>query len=112
MLKYKLYINDILRAIKITESTTKNKSFEDFNKNKNLIDATAMRIQIIGESAKKLPENLKRKMKETNWAYLEGLRNIISHAYFRVNTHLLWGIVKNEIPKLKKDIQKIRGELD
>lgn len=107
MLKYRLYCKDILRAIRLIEITTKNKTFMVFSKNINLIDATAMRIQIIGESIRKLPSELKTDTKEINWSYLEGMRNIISHTYFKVNSELLWNIIKEELPFLKKYIKKI-----
>lgn len=109
MSKYKLYINDILRAIKDIEESIAKKSFEDFSSEKNLIDATAMRLQIIGESIKKLPSKFK-KNKEINWKDLEDLRNIISHAYFMINPPLLFSTVKNKIPKLKREIEKIKEE--
>lgn len=108
MSKYRLYINDISRAIKDIESSTKNKTDKSFAKDKNLIDATAMRLQIIGESIKKLPDNFKKKEEGINWEYLEGLRNIISHAYFRISSELLFDVVKTEIPKLKKAIKKLK----
>lgn len=107
MLKYNLYIKDILRAIKIIEETTKGKSFNLFVKDKNLVDATAMRVQIIGESCKKIPEKIKHPIKEVNWSYLEGLRNVISHAYFKINSELLWDIIKTEIPLLKKAVRRL-----
>lgn len=107
MSKYNLYINDILRAISDIEETTKNKNFNVFSQDKNLVDATAMRIQIIGESVKKLPEGLKKKEKQIKWNYLESLRNIISHAYFKIDSELLWDILQKEVPPLKKAILKI-----
>ncbi|MGD9275978.1 MAG: DUF86 domain-containing protein [Candidatus Pacearchaeota archaeon] len=108
MLKYNLYVKDILKAIKLIEETTKKKNFNSFVKDKNLIDATAMRIQIIGESCKKIPDKIKRPIKEVNWSYLEGLRNVISHAYFKISSELLWDIIKSEIPLLKKVVKRLK----
>ena len=107
MSRFKLYLNDIFRAIDLIEKSTKNKKLEEFKLNRELIDATAMRIQIIGESIKKLPEKLKVKYKGAEWDKYLQTRNIISHAYFAVNSEILWSIVKKNIPKLKKEIRKI-----
>ena len=109
MLKYSLYLNDILRAIKDIEETTKGKNFNSFSKDKNLVDATAMRIQIIGESIKKLPKSIKKKEKEIKWSYFESLRDIISHAYFKIDAELLWDIIQKEIPVLKNSILNIKN---
>lgn len=109
MLKYNLYAKDILRAIKDIEENLGKKPFSEFDLDKNLVDATAMRLQIIGESLKKIPKKLKDN-KEVDWKNLEDLRNIISHAYFKINSALLFDTAKNKIPKLKEEIHKILKE--
>ena len=111
MLKYNLYLNDILRAIKLIENSMKNKSLNDFESNKDLIDANSMRLQIIGESITKLPKIVKSKYKEVSWEKFLQTRNIISHAYFAVNAQILWSIIIKEIPLLKKYILKIKKEI-
>ena len=110
MSKYELYLNDILRAINLIDESTTGVSYESFKTNQTLIDATAMRLQIIGESLKKIPKKFK-KNKEINWRDLQNLRNIISHAYFRINSSIIFSVVKDEIPKLKSEIQKIKENL-
>lgn len=107
MSRYNLYINDILRTIELIEKDTRSKSLEKFKSNKTLIDATAMRLQIIGESIKKLPSKFK-KDKEVRWKELQELRNIISHAYFLINPIIIYETIKNKIPSLKQAILKIK----
>lgn len=111
MSKYELYLNDILRAIKKIEFSLKNKNESSFEEDDNLIDATSMRLQIIGESIKKLPLEIKRKYKVVNWERLSKIRNIISHAYFKINTKLIWSVIEKEIPILKKYVYKIKKDL-
>jgi len=67
-----------------------------------------MRLQIIGESANKIPKEIKKKYKDINWERLSKLRNIISHAYFKINSKLIWSIIQHDIPTLKNQIQKIK----
>lgn len=110
MSKFDLYLNDILRAIRLIERSTKSKNFKEFESDKELIDATSMRLQIIGESISKLDKSIKEKYKEVNWQKYLKIRNIISHAYFTVNPEILWSIVKS-IPDLKKQIFKIKKDI-
>ena len=107
MSKSELYLNDILRAIELIEKSAKGKELKKFKSNRELIDATAMRIQIIGESINKLPPQLKEKYKKFNWKKYLQTRNIISHAYFVVNPEILWSIITKNIPELKKEIKNI-----
>jgi len=107
MSKFELYLGDILRAIKLMEESAKNKSLEGFKTNRESVDAAAMRLQIIGESIKKLPEKLRIKHKKVEWNKYLRTRNIISHAYFAINPEILWSIIIKDLPKLKKEIRNI-----
>jgi len=106
MFRYNLYLNDIMRAIDRIEKSAKNKSFREFKVDNELIDATSMRLQVIGESISKLGK-LKEKYKEVDWQKYLQTRNIISHAYFAVNLEILWSIITKNIPELKKQINEI-----
>ena len=35
------------------------------------------------------------------------MRDIIVHAYFGINLDTVWKVVKNDLPKLKEQIQEI-----
>ncbi len=111
MSKYDLYLNEILRAIELIEKSITGKSFDEFKSNRETIDANSMRLQIIGESISKLSKETISKHKKINWREFLQTRNIISHAYFAVNAKIIWSILKEEIPKLKKEIKQIKEEL-
>ena len=112
MSRYELYLNDILRAIDLIEKSIKNKDFKKFKSNRESIDANSMRLQIIGESISKLPKELKEKYKEVSWEKYLQTRNIISHAYFAISVEIIWKVVKEEIPRLKKSIKQIKEDLE
>ncbi|MCK4997630.1 DUF86 domain-containing protein [Candidatus Pacearchaeota archaeon] len=105
MSKYELYLNEIKRTISTIENSVKGYDYNKFSKDKNLIDASAMRIQVIGESAKKLPNDFKKDKKDI-WKDFERMRNIISHAYIVFNKKIIWKVILEEIPELKKMINK------
>lgn len=109
MSKYKLYLNDILRAIERIEKSTIGKTLRKFKLDIDLVEATAMRLQIIGESIRKLDGRLKKQY-ELDWNRYLQTRNIISHAYFAVNPEILWSIIEKDIPKLKRGIKLILKE--
>ena len=103
MLKYKLYIKDIIDAITQIESVKKDKL-----EYKYAWDIILMRLQVIGESTHKIPSVIKKKYPELEWGKFYFLRNIISHAYTSVLPEEIEDIIKNEIPKLKEVIKKIK----
>ncbi len=111
MFEYEVYVDDLIESIGRIEKSVKGISFNVFRKDLNLIDATGMRCQIIGESVKKLPKKLLKKYPNAKWKYLKEIRNTISHDYFAFNTEVMWDFIKTEVPNLKKVVNKIKKEL-
>lgn len=103
MSRYNIYLKDILTAIKQIENVQNDKLKKSY-----AWDIILMRLQVIGESVKKIPKNVKDNYPEIDWKELSFLRNIISHAYFRVLPEMVDKIIKEDIPKLKKVVKKIR----
>lgn len=106
-----LYLDDILNAIRLIETYTKNSSLNNFKKDIKLQDAVIRRLEIIGEAMKKFPENIKKKYPNVRWDDFITTRNFFSHIYFGINIERVWSMIKNYIPNLKEDIQKIKEEL-
>jgi uncharacterized protein with HEPN domain len=75
-----------------------------------LLDAVAMRLQVIGELIKKIykiESSLLEEYPEIEWDKIIKLREIISHHYEMVDHEIIFDICKNHIPILKSTIQKI-----
>jgi len=47
---------------------------------------------------------------EVDWSGLAGVRNIVTHRYFRVDWHLLWISIRDELPVLKSQIRVLMNE--
>lgn len=104
MRDYKLYADDILEAIRKIERYTKGLSLPELKKKELVIDGVARNLEIIGEAAKNIPRLVKEKYPDIEWKKIAGLRDILAHEYFGVDLEVLWDIIKNKIPELKKKI--------
>ena len=107
MRNYKLYLDDILEATKRIEKYTKGLTLKKLKEDSLKTDGIVRNLEIIGEAVKNIPTNVKDKHSDIEWKKIAGLRDILAHEYFGVDIEVLWDIVKNKLPDLKKKISKI-----
>lgn len=80
---------------------------EALQKNHQVQDAVVRNIEIIGEAVNKIhnlaPDFINRHP-ELPWAQMRGMRNVVIHEYFFVDLKIVWTTVKDDLPRLKQQI--------
>lgn len=107
---YRDYLHDILGAINDIESFIDNLSYDEFIKDRKTLNAVIRSIEIIGEATKKLPDQIKGKYTDLPWKRMSGMRDKLIHGYFGVDTKTIYKTAQEDIPTIKKSIQKILKE--
>jgi uncharacterized protein with HEPN domain len=92
-------------AVKIAEEKTR----VDLDADRLLNLALTRLVEIIGEAANRVPENVQTKYPQLPWLQMIGARNRLIHGYDRVDFDILWAIIKNDLPDLIVQLQKILG---
>ena len=106
------YLCHILDAISDIEESVGSHSKEEFLELKDVRDASVRRIEIIGEATKNISAATRSKHGDVPWKDIAGTRDKIAHHYFGINFDMVWNIIKNDIPHLKRQILKIRIGLE
>lgn len=70
-------------------------------------DAVIRQIEIIGEAATCLTDELRKDNSDIPWKKIVGTRNRLIHGYTAVSLEFVWRIVKTELPKLKSGVERI-----
>jgi len=80
----------------------------DFLNDNMAFDASMMNFIIIGEMVEKLSDLfITTHPIELDWSKIKGFRNILAHNYFGIDAEEVWQIIQNNLPVLKKEIEKI-----
>ena len=109
----KQYLDDILQAIRDIEQYTANiKDFEEFSSGAMRVHAILYNLEIIGEAVKNIPAAMKRKYSYVEWRKMAGLRDIVAHEYFGVSLEIVWGVIRNNLPLVKEQIEGILSEIE
>ncbi len=107
MKDWKVYIDDIKFCIGRILEYTKDVTYEEFNEDYKTYDAVLRNLEIIGEAVKNIPEEVKSQNTFIAWKKIAGLRDVVIHDYSRVNEEIIWDVVRNKIPELNDQINKI-----
>lgn len=102
-----VYIKHILEAIDKIERYLGNISYDEFSKNDMVVDAVVRELEITGEAAKNVSQELKDKHPELPWRESSGMRNFLIHEYFGVNAKTVWDTCKLDLLELKKQIESL-----
>lgn len=107
-----VFIEHILESIETIEEYTKGITKEEFINSKKTQDAIIRRIEIIGEAAKNVPEDVKKNFPNIPWKRISGMRDILIHGYFGVDLGLTWKVASEEIRDLRKKVMKVKKDLE
>ncbi len=99
-------IDDITRVHHIIEasekalSITQGRERSDLYKDDIVGLALVRLLEIVGEGAWGISENLRSRYPEIPWRHMTGMRNRLIHGYFEVNLDIVWETVTTQLPPL------------
>ena len=106
---FRLYLEDILESTKKIEGYIANLTYNDFVKDNKTIDAVVRNLETIGEAAKQIDEETKKKYDDIPWREIVDFRNRIIHGYFVIDYEIIWQIISSDLPDLKQKVEKAIG---
>ena len=94
------YLLDILLAARKVRQYLGRASREEFERNEILHDAIMRNLEIIGEAASRLSEEMRNQHPEVPWTEIISMRNRLIHDYPRVKLETVWETARKDIPAL------------
>lgn len=68
-------------------------------------------LQIIGEAARALSAAFRLQHADWPWPQIVGVRNILVHNYFDIDTVIVWSVVERDLPDLKGRVDSALQQL-
>jgi uncharacterized protein with HEPN domain len=100
-------IEDILECIGKIESYTEGMDFRAFTDSNITIDVVLRNIEIIGEAANHIPDEVAALEKDIPWQQIREMRNILAHEYFGADLETVWVTVTENIPPLVEPLERL-----
>lgn len=104
---YVMYLEDIINCIEKIEQYISGLSYEDFVSNSLVFDAVIRNLEVVGEASKNIPGEVMGNYPNVHWKSMIGLRNILIHEYFGVDSEIVWEIIKTDLPNTKPLVLQI-----
>lgn len=107
----RVYLEDVLSSIAKIRRYTRDLSFDEFQSDERTVDAVVRNLEVVGEAVKNLGAEIRAQAPEVEWKKIAGLRDILIHEYFGVDSEVVWDIVVNKLDHLEDAVRKLAATI-
>jgi uncharacterized protein with HEPN domain len=91
-------------------SFTTDMSLVDFREDEKTQYAVIRCLEIIGEAAKRIPEEFRKGHPDIPWKSMAGMRDRLIHGYDVVDSEIVWITVRDTLPAILPMIAQLTDE--
>lgn len=100
-------LKDILEATDRIQRYVGTITLAEFLANSEKQDAVVRNLEIIGEAVRNIPPEFRKKHSDIAWSQIAGFRDRLIHQYFGVNWTILWDVVQEKLPTLRRQVEDL-----
>ena len=105
------YLQDILDAMTKAYAFLGDMTKQEFEIEERTSYAVIRALEVAGEAARHIPEEITQKYPKVPWGDMIGMRNVLIHDYIEVDLEAVWLTVKEDLPEAEEEIRRIVKEL-
>ena len=103
-------IDDIIECCEKILRFTSGINQEQLVEQELVMDAVLRNIEVIGEASKNIPDEVRVRMPGIDWKKIAGMRDWISHVYYRVDNDIVWDAVETKVPELLRTLRAFKDD--
>ena len=105
-------LRHMLDAAREALSFLEGRTLDDLKHDRMFALALVKELEIIGEAASKVSDEVKATHPDIPWALIVGMRNRLIHAYFDVSVEIVWTTSKTKLAELKLRLESLLTHLE
>ena len=98
--QWRFRLHHIIEALEKIHNYVDGMSMEGFQADSRTNDAILRNLEIIGEAARLVPDNITSRHLQIPWGDMRAMRNVVAHEYDRVNLRPVWDAIHSALPPL------------
>ncbi|TAJ77599.1 MAG: DUF86 domain-containing protein [Gallionellaceae bacterium] len=108
--EWKFYLDDMIAFAEKVIVYTDGLDQERFVDSGLNYDATIRNLELIGEAATNIPDEVRQNYPQIPWRMVVATRNKLIHGYLGIDNDTVWSIIQGDVPVLLKELQKLKAE--
>ncbi len=101
------FLWDMLDAARSVSTFVSGKTFEQYVEDEMLRSAVERKLEIIGEAAPNVSDELKARASAVPWRPIVASRHILAHEYGDVRQDIVWRIATVRVPELITSLEPL-----
>lgn len=107
--EWRFYVDDMIRCCEKVMVYTEGLDQQAFVGSALNYDATLRNLELIGEAATRIPEQVRKAHADVPRRMIIATRNRLIHGYLGIDNDTLWSIIRTDIPALIPQLERIRS---
>lgn len=108
--EWRFYLDDMIEFAGKVLTYTQELDQAGFVENELTYDATLRNLELIGEAATHIPDEIRNAHPEIPWRMIIATRNRLIHGYLGIDDDTLWSIIQDDVTELLTLLKAFKSE--
>lgn len=105
--EWRFYVEDMIAFAGKCLAYTEGMDQHSFVSSALTYDATLRNLELIGEAATRLPDEVRAAHPDIPWRMVIATRNRLIHAYLGIDNDTVWSIIQDDLPELIEGLRRM-----